>query len=435
MNRRCLFSVALFLIALLPERLAAQYSAPPAASATPSWTGRYTGAGLELELKQTAFGGLSGVLTFEGKIYLATARPDGEKLTGSFRAGAESFPYEITRNGDEFRFVTGGTEYVLRRAGGAAAAPANPLARRTPAAPAISPALPPAGAPVTSTMPSQAASVAKGRLVQVSLGYSFRVPEGWTSTETPEGVMLLPAGVTFNPNRNDNPEVYLGILRDDYDPSGEAQAVRQISAGFAQGGGSGGQRQSARFGSRAGAIYRWEVRDPASGRLAAFDVFLTSEGRRGFLMIAAGEKARVRANDDTVRQIMASVDFTAPSPAAGGPLADTTPLAQRWLAKLRGKLVRQFWASQGMSSEKKHWLNADGTYAYASSSMVSIDVSGASALSTGRDDSRGHWRIRDLGGEVFLEVRYLSGKVARMPITENNTNWFLNGEKAFADNP
>jgi hypothetical protein len=45
------------------------------------------------------------------------------------------------------------------------------------------------------------------------------------------------------------------------------------------------------------------------------------------------------------------------------------------------------------------------------------------------------WRIRDLGGDVSLEVRYLSGRVTRMPITENDTNWFLNGEKAFAVDP
>ena len=70
-----------------------------------------------------------------------------------------------------------------------------------------------------------------------------------------------------------------------------------------------------------------------------------------------------------------------------------------------------------------------------SSSMVSVDVPGASALSTGGDDSTGRWRVRDLSGEVFLEVRYNNGNVRRMPITEDNRNWYLNGEKAFAVDP
>jgi hypothetical protein len=127
--------------------------------------------------------------------------------------------------------------------------------------------------------------------------------------------------------------------------------------------------------------------------------------------------------------------IASPPSADTGPLADPTPLAQRWLTKLRGKVVRQFWASQGMSSDKRHLLNADGTYAYKSASMVSVDAGGASGLSTGRGNTAGRWRIRDDAGKVFLEVTYTNGEVKRMRITEDNRNWYLNGEKAFAVAP
>jgi hypothetical protein len=424
MNRHLLLQAALWLTLMLPVQVAAQSGPAQPAAAAPDWKGKYSGSNLVLELGPTPFGGLTGMLTFEGSMYIATARADGDRLTGTFMTGTGNFPYEATRSGSEVRLVTGGTEYVLRREGATVSAPANPLARRGPTA------APSQGSPVTAAVQALLQPPPDGQVVQSSLGYTFRIPPGWTSTETPEGVMLLPGGVTFNPNRNDNPEVYLGLLRSDYDAAGEAQAVRQLSAGFARNGGAGGQRQATTFGTRQGAIYRWELRDP-QGRISAFDVFLVPEGRRAFILIAAGEKARVRAQDASVRQIVSTVAFTAPRLEAGGPLADSTPLAQRWLARLRGKAVRQFWASQGMSSEKKHWLNADGTYAYNSSSMVSIDVAGASALSTGGDDSRGRWRIRDLGGEVFLEVTYNNGTVSRMPITEVSPNWLLNGEKAF----
>ena len=68
----------------------------------------------------------------------------------------------------------------------------------------LNPAPPPTGA-------------ALGSRVEVSLGYSFRIPTGWTSKESSDGVMLLPAGVIFDPNREDNPEIYLVALRSDYD--------------------------------------------------------------------------------------------------------------------------------------------------------------------------------------------------------------------------
>jgi len=275
-----------------------------------------------------------------------------------------------------------------------------------------------------------------GKLLQVSLGYSLVLPDGWTSQESEEGVMLLPPGVRYDSNRNDNPEAYILTVRPDYDPREEAQVVEQLSAAVAQGGGSGGKREALTLGSRKGAAYRWDFRDPTTGTPAAFDILLAPEGSKVIVLMAAGERARVRAQDQTVRQILSSLAFVATAAAgANDSLADDTPLAQRWLAKLRGKLVRQFWASQGMSSDKRHMLAADGTYSYKSSSMVSVDVGGASGLSTGRDDTTGRWRIRDISGQVYLEVQLNNGRVNRMRITQDNRNWYLNGEKAFAVDP
>jgi hypothetical protein len=400
-----------------------------AAAPLSSWHGKYSNANLQFELKPTPFGGLTGTLTFKGNVYVAIVRVSGEKLTGTFRTGNGSFPYEATRNGNELRFVTGDTEYLLRREGASAAAQSNPLARNK------SPMQPPSAAPAPP-----------GQAVQLSPGCSVRLPAGWTSKESSDGFIFLPAGVSFDPSREDNSEVYLAALRNDYDPSEEAQTVQQLSAAVALSGGRGGQRQSVTFGQRPGAIYRWELPNPQSSEMSAFDIYLVPEGTRALVLIAVGEKARVRSNDPSVRQILASIALAAPpedaggitaapKAAASGPLADSTPLARRWLEKLRGKVVRQFWASQGMSSDKRHWLYADGTYAFKSSSMVSVDVPGAGALSTGRDNSTGRWRIRDLSGQVFLEVSYNNGNVQRMRITEDNRNWYLNGEKAFAVNP
>lgn len=250
--------------------------------------------------------------------------------------------------------------------------------------------------------------------------------------------MVFPPGVSFDPRRDDNPEVYLVAMRDDYDPRSEAQVVRQMSAAMTQQGGSGGARQPATFGTRQGAVYRWNVGHQRSGQPLAFDVYLAARESHAVVLIAVGSQPQVRARDLALRQILASVTTpadatpaTSDAPSAAGTLADATPLAQRWLKKLRGQTVRQFWASQGMSSDKKHWFNADGSYRFWSASMVSISVPGAGALGTDGDDVRGRWQIREQSGQVFVEVRTTNGQVRRMRITEDNRNWYLNGEKAF----
>ena len=272
-------------------------------------------------------------------------------------------------------------------------------------------------------------------------GLTLRLPAGWQAREQAEGVLLLPRGVVFDPAREDNPEVYIAVLRDDYDPALEKTAIGQMSAAFTQGGaasttGRQGEREAAAFGTRAGSIYRWDLRDPRNGRSMGFDIYLAPEGRRAWALIAIGEQAKVWAREAELRAVLASAGLAASKPpVAGAPLADATPGAQRWLGKLRGKMIRQFNASQGMSSDKRHWLRFDGTYAYKSNSMVSVEVPGASGLSTGANEAAGRWRIREEAGRVWLEVQYKEGRVARMPISEDGRNWYLNGEKAFAVDP
>lgn len=447
---RCGVFVALALGVLPPVRpQGAPFPAAPGASrerAAPSWNGRYTGDQLALELNAPKAGAVAGTLTVDGQSFPLIALVADHKLVGTVQMAGDATSFEATLDGETLRCVIGGAVLPLKRVAAPGAVAAAPVAR-VPAAAATAPA-------------------ETGQLVKLSGGGSFRIPTGWTHQEETEGVMLLPPGVRFDPNQTDNPEVYVFATRDDYDPAEEAKVVRDLSAAVALSGGSGGQRRTAKFGPRDGVVYQWEFRDPASGRAMGFNIHLAAEGTRAMVIIAMGEGARLRASDAAVRQILSSVTLAqaaapqppvaratqpqppaqsdAPSPAGGRAtqsagdapaLADSTPLAQRWLAKLRGMMVRQFWASQGMSSDKRHFLNADGTYAFRSSSMVSVDVSGASGLSTGRDSSTGRWKIRDISGRVFLEVSYNDGNVRRMAITEDNRNWYLNGEKAFAVKP
>gem|GEM_PF-1072027 len=361
-----------------------------------SLAGGYSNKDLKLELREAGAGAYSGTLTLEGQSYPVNARGTAAELKGEFAAGGNRFPFTARVDGMRMTLNSSNVDHVLNR------------------------------------------ESAAGNLYRHAMGYSLRLAPGWTATENPDGIILLPAGVSFEAGRSDNPEVYIAMVKDGYSPAEEAKLVQGLSAAFTQGTGTvqrSGVREAMSFGARQGSAYRWDIRDPKLGRNVAFDIFGAADGARYFAFISVGTAERVRQRESEVRQMMASMTFEAPKVAAGGALADATPLAQQWLQKLRGRMIRQMYAYSGMSSDKYHYINADGSYVYKSSSMVSVDVAGASGMSAGGNANRGRWKIRDVSGQVFLEVQYQSGETKMMRITQDERNWYLNGEKAFAVDP
>lgn len=384
------------------------------AQAPATLSGSYSNKELRLEIHSSATGAYTGSLELEGQTYPVTARGDATQLSGQFTVNGISFPFTARTTGNRMVLTSGGVDHIL----GKETVTTNPLAR-----------------PSVAPLPQSPAS---GTMHKHSLGFTVRLAPNWTATESSEGLLLLPPGVDFQQGRNDNPEVYIAMMKADYTPADETQFVQQLSTAFTQGNGivqRNGVRQPMNFGARSGSVYRWDIRDPQANRNIAFDVFGAPDGNRIFVFLSVGTADRVRQREAEVRQMLASMSFEAPKVSAGGPLSDSTPLAQQWLQKLRGRMIRQMYAYSGMSSDKYHYINADGTYVYRSSSMVSVDVSGASALGTDRNTSSGRWKIRDVSGRVFLQVQYQNGETKMMPITQDSRNWYLNGEKAFAVDP
>ncbi len=365
------------------------------------WPQAYSNKDLKLELREAGAGVYSGTMTLEGQSYPVTARGTAAELKGEFVVGGNRFAFTARVDGKRMTLTSGGVDHVLNRENGSG--------------------------PVPVTGP--------GTVYRHALGYSLRLAPGWTATDNPEGIVLLPAGVRFEAGRNDNPELYIAMVKEGHSPSEEAQLVQGLSTAFTQGTGKvqrSGVREAMSFGARQGAVYRWDILDPQLGRNVAFDIFGAAEGGRYFAFISVGTAELVRLREAEVRQMLASMKFEEPK---AGPLSDATPLAQQWLQKLKGRMIRQMYAYSGMSSDKYHYINADGSYVYKSSSMVSVDVAGASGTSSGGNANRGRWKIRDVSGQVFLEVQYQSGETKMMRITQDERNWYLNGEKAFAVDP
>lgn len=101
-------------------------STNPLAAADP-FQGEFTGDTLSASVRKTA-DGYAGTLSLEGRSYDFEARASGSSLSGSFRAGEDSFPFaaELKDDGGTLEVETGGAQYALTRAGnqGSAAATA-----------------------------------------------------------------------------------------------------------------------------------------------------------------------------------------------------------------------------------------------------------------------------------------------------------------------
>lgn len=358
--------------------------AATAAAQGVDFVGSYRSSELMLEVRRSALGILIGKIEIKGQQLPVKATVEGATLRGTFETSGQLFPFTATLSGSQLRLVSEGHEYVLAREGTAVAVAAGPAHRH----------------------PS---------------GFTVQPPAGWAAADKDQGVMMQPPGAAPE-------EVYFALVQEDYSPDEETASVRQLSAAFLKNATS-VRRSGDREAIPGGAAYHWEALNPQTRQFAALSIYVVPQGSRAHLLIAAGPAENVRARQPVLIPVVRSIRYQPPPP---GVLSNVT---RPWDQKLRGKVVRQFWASQGMSSDKKHYLNADGSYAFWSSSMVSVDVPGASAGSFGKDNQRGRWSIVERSGAPYLQVTYNSGETKLFAITQDSTNWYLNGEKAFAVEP
>lgn len=397
-------------------------------AAADPYAGVFTSKDLRLELRPSALFQYTGTIEVSGERFPVTASFGRQGLSGKFTAGGQAFAFTALVAGDQMRLVSDGNTHDLNREGpGAGRTNPNPLGmgRQSGGAMAGAPRPQPAGESTWS--PQQAAVAATGPYHTHSMGVRIRPAAGWTAKDVDQGIQLAPPGGTQQ-------EVYIAAVQEGYSPAEESRTVAQLSQAFLQNGGQ-ANRAGIRESFSGGASYYWEAADPSTGSTVGLKIYFTPAGSRANVIIAYGVAASIQRRDVELRSMLATLSQgSAPAGAAGG-LADNTPLAQQWLAKLRGRMIRQMSAYQGMSSDKRHYLNADGSYAYRSQSMVSVDVGGASGLSSGGSNLRGRWRIHDVGGTIYLRIQYSDGDTGQYRLTQDGRNWYMNGEKAFAVDP
>jgi hypothetical protein len=237
------------------------------ANATDAFQGVYTGKELRLELRGEG-GGYTGRIEVQGQVFPVTGRVSNGQLAASFVSGANRFAFQATVQNSTMRLVSEGTEYVLVRQGGGAAAHVHPK------------------------------------------GFSVQAAAGWTARDNEQGVLLVPAGAAED-------EIYLAALQDGYSQAEEAKSVRELSQAFLQ-----NVRQVRRSGERQpignGASYYWEMVDPQTGKIVGLRIYFVPAGTQANVIVAFGAAQRIQPRDGELRQMLASMRTAAAKPAAGG---------------------------------------------------------------------------------------------------------------------
>ncbi len=173
-------------------------------------------------------------------------------------------------------------------------------------------------------------------------------------------------------------------------------------------------------------------------RVNYYLVEISGQGIAG--LVAIGRRDLIEKRHATLMAIASGFNAgtnAAPVAIPTGSPRSNSAIVSRWMQHLTDKKLVQFsgyssgGGSGGMSSERKLYLAADGSYAFRSSSSVSIYVPGASGGSSGQNADQGRWRVVDQGGEAILELASAKGANERITLSMNGTQTFLNGRRWF----
>ena len=367
----------------------------------------------------SAIGTYGGSLEFGGKTYPVSSRsnPAGNSISGDFMTDGGKFQFSARLDAGRLRFVTDGTEYVLTREG-----TTNPLAKNQ-ADPQ----------PSASTTPLASA----GARHRHANGLSLAAPAGWNFQDSPQGVILLPPGVTFDPKQID--ELYVAASQPG--SATNPKFAEELQHGLGQQGGRLNQ-SSIQLGGRPAIVYSGQMRHPEQNLMMGIKIYLVQDGPNVNSVIGIGTVDRVERNDPGLRQVAGTISFQAPprpqapplSPA--GAVSDGSSLAGQWIQKLRGQKLQQLTTGNYDAGRSVWILEADGAFNYSSSYSGAVYALGGGNASLGRTaNGEGRWRILSRSGAAILELKFSSGEQQEFNLTANGSQTFMNGKRTYVTDP
>jgi hypothetical protein len=152
---------------------------------------------------------------------------------------------------------------------------------------------------------------AKGKRTTHPAGFTFELPNGWRVENGERGAMLMPPGVTVDPAREDNPEVYtIWPSEDGAAPADEAFVSQYRDSLREQGVQLDKDGRKEAFG-RYGSIYTFDFVHPARKTPFRVRIFSMTARNRQIALVATGLRAKVVSRDRALRDIAASLDYQA----------------------------------------------------------------------------------------------------------------------------
>jgi len=273
--------------------------------------------------------------------------------------------------------------------------------------------------------------------LRLANGLEFRIPVGWQATRTENGAVLMP------PNAVSGSEAYIVALlpnvTDIQDPRLLAKLAAQYSSSGVHGVAS-GSPVSFQSAGGPGFIHSYDfVENGQRGRLQFYLVALPTGGAAAVVAAGTRELIPLRSVNvlgvaSSLRQTVSAAPSAAPTTAATYRLDNGSALAQQWMQRLSGKKLMQFssyssGSSGGYSSQRTLYLATDGSYAFRTSSSVSVYVPGATGGSSGRNGSDGQWRIFEQSGKPMLELQSAQTGKEVIVLSTDGSKTFLNGHR------
>ena len=159
---------------------------------------------------------------------------------------------------------------------------------------------------------STAATAAiKGKRVKHDLGFRAFVPDRWTAESAELGMTLSPPGAVIDSKREDNPEVY-SLWPVEADKTTEEEYIKSLRERFKQTGvkvDREGDIENFSAPSRPGVIYTFDFIHPERKTPYRIRVFAFHHKGHPLLLVATGQRDRLIARDQILREIARQSDW------------------------------------------------------------------------------------------------------------------------------
>jgi hypothetical protein len=274
---------------------------------------------------------------------------------------------------------------------------------------------------------------------RLASGLEFQNPAGWQTSHVNQGAILTP------PDSVVGAEVYIaGFMAGSHDLSDSNLLPSLIKQYFPS------TMQFTQAGSPlpflaeagGGFVHMFDYADGKTPSRLSF-YLLNLRGRGIATLIAAGRRDLIIQRQGALMSLAASFNAgaaaqpqSAATPIRNASASTSSEASLQWTRKLSDKKLVQFngyssGSSGGYNSERKLYLARDGSYAFRSSSSVSVYVSGANGGSAGQNSDEGQWRvIEHAGNKPVLELNSKkSGQREVIELSSNGSATFLNGRR------